>query len=81
MTEKEVNIIYDRTFDASCVKRAGEEGWAEQILTRLKGNYPNETEIIDHLYNGYLSLPMAYYIKSRQDYMLQHKKTLKLRYR
>lgn len=75
------NIFYDRTFDASCMKRAGEDEWANQIITRLKSNYPNDVKAIDALYNGYLSLPFADYIKYRMDYMLEHKGKLKLRYK
>lgn len=76
-----INIIYDRTFDASCMKRAGEDEWASQILLRLKSNYPGMVNGIDTLYNGYLSLPMADYIQYRMDYMLEHKNTIRLRYK
>jgi hypothetical protein len=75
------NIIYDRTFDASCMKRAGEDEWAEKIIARLKANHPEFTAQIDTLYNGYLSFPMADYIKCRMDYMLEHRDTIKLRYK
>lgn len=71
----------DRTFDASCMTRAGETEWAEQILTRLKATYPQLSGNIDTLYNGYLSFPMAEYIQYRMDYMLTHKGTMKLRYK
>lgn len=74
------DYLYDRAFDASCVKRAGEDEWARQIITRLKATYPKDADIIDMLYNGYLDLPMAEYIKSRQNYMLENRHTLKLRY-
>lgn len=74
-------IILDRTFDASCMTRAEETEWAEQILTRLKVTYPHLSEIIDNTYNGYLSLPMAEYIQYRMDYMLEHKGKMKLRYK
>lgn len=75
------DILYDRTFDASCMTRAGENEWAEQILTRLKSNYPQLASNINTLYEGYLSLPMADYIQYRMDYMLEHKDTIKLRYK
>lgn len=75
------DVIYNRTFDASCMKRAGEDEWAEQIINRLKANNPSLTNEIDSMYNGYLSLPYADYIQVRTDYMLQHKGTMKLKFR
>ena len=78
---KTSDIILDRTFDASCMTRAGENEWAEKILTRLKVNHPELKEHIERTYEGYLSLPMAEYIQYRMDYMLEHKDTIRLRYR
>ena len=78
---KTSDIIFDRTFDASCMTRAGEKEWAEQILTRLKANNPEWISFIDTAYNGYLGLPMGEYIKVRTDYMLEHKETIRLRYK
>ena len=75
------DIILDRTFDASCMTRAGEAEWSNQILTRLKATYPQFSESIEYTYNGYLSLPMAEYIQYRMDYMIEHKGKLRLRYR
>lgn len=79
MTQKELNVIMDRTFDASCVKRAGETEWANQILTRLKANYPSD--VIDTYYNFYINCPYADYIEYRMKYMLEHKSTLILKYK
>lgn len=79
MTEKESNILMDRTFDASCVKRAGETDWANQIITRLKANFPSD--IVDKYYQFYLSCQYADYIEYRMKYMLEHRNTLKLRYK
>lgn len=75
------NVIYDRTFDAACMKRAGEEEWASQIITRLKNSNPELSAQIDGLYNGYLSLPDAEYIQYRTKFMLDHKETIKLKYK
>lgn len=75
------NVIIDRTFDASCMKRAGEDEWAEQIINRLKANNPSLTKEIDSMYNGYLSLPYADYIQVRTDYMLEHRGTIKLKFK
>lgn len=75
------NVIYDRTFDAACMKRAGEDEWASQILTRLRANNPKYLEQIDIMYQGYLNLPDADYIEYRKNYLLENKKTLKLRFR
>ena len=75
------NVIYDRTFDAACMKRAGEDEWASQIITRLKSANPMLQEAINTLYNGYLSLPDAEYIQYRTNYMLENKETIKLRFK
>jgi len=74
-------ILYDRTFDAACMKRAGEDEWASQIMTRLRANNPKYLEQIDMLYHGYLTLPDAEYIEYRTKYMLENKNTLKLRFK
>lgn len=75
------NVIYDRTFDAACMKRAGEDEWASQIMTRLRANNPKYLEQIDMMYHGYLNLPDADYIEYRKNYMLENKNTLKLRFK
>lgn len=75
------DIIYDRAFDASCMTRAGETEWADKILLRLKSTYPELSDNITQVYNGYLSLPFADYIEYRMNYMLEHRDTLRLRYK
>jgi len=63
------------------MKRAGEDEWASQILTRLRANNPKYLEQIDRLYNTYLNLPNAEYIEYRKNYMLENKDTIVLRFR
>ena len=75
------NVIYDRTFDASCMERAGEIDWAKKIILRLKAANPGQEAVIDYIYNGYLSLPYAEYIAARTEYMLEHKDTMRLRFK
>lgn len=81
MNEKTLNIFMDRTFDASCMKRIGENELASQIINRLKANYPKETQTIDKYYQFYLSQPNAEYIEYRTNYMIKNKDRLKLKYK
>lgn len=81
MTEKLQNLIFDRTFDASCVKRAGDEEWATQILNRLKATHPAYTEYIDRCYMFYCGLPNSEMFTYRIEYMTNNKSKLKLRYK
>jgi hypothetical protein len=74
------NILMDRTFDAACMKKAGEVDFSNMIMNRLKAKYPNDLDRINQLYEFYCSTSGEYF-DVRIKYMLEHKDRLKLRYK
>lgn len=81
MKNAKFDILMDRTFDASCMKRIGEDEWASQIITKLKLTYPKDLGLINSYYDFYLKCPDAEYIQYRQQYMIENRNKLKLRYK
>ena len=76
------NIIVDRAFDCACVSVADRE-WSQTIYDKLTNKYPEYTNWINgliKLYKSHLS-NNADYCTYRRDYMLNHKDTIKLRYK
>lgn len=81
ITEKQQNRMMDRAFDAACLKVKGEEEWSNQIMTRLKATYPEQKEYLGTMFDFYVNM-----VKNnedfleRADYMIEHKKTIRLSY-
>ena len=75
-----LEIIQDRTFDAECAKRAGLIDLHDKIMKRLNAIYPeldayiNQCEVIYSRVGDFLT-------ESRSQYLKEHEKTLRLRYR
>jgi hypothetical protein len=78
---KTIDIIMDRAFDVACVSIADKE-WSEQIYERLTNKYPQYKDYIDNLIRFYKQglEANAEYCTYRRDYMLEHKKQMKLRF-
>lgn len=82
LTERQKNILMDRTFDAACLNVKGEVDWANQIIERLKGNYNGIEDYVNQMYEFYVNMVSTNNtFLSRADYMIEHKDTLKLMYR
>ena len=75
-----LDIIYDRTFDAECAKRAGLIDLHDKILKRLKGNYPKFVGYIEQCEEVYSRVGEDLTVR-RSEYLKEHEKTLRLRYR
>lgn len=73
--------MMDRAFDAACLKVKGEEEWSNQIMTRLKVTYPERTEYLGNMYDFYINMVSNNKdFLARADYMIEHKKTIRLSY-
>lgn len=75
-----LDIIYDRTFDAECAKRAGLIDLHDNILKRLKGTYPKFVGYIEQCEDVYSKVG-DFLTEPRSQYLKEHEKTLMLRYR
>jgi hypothetical protein len=80
---KTEEIIMDRAFDAACLILKGETDWANQIMERLKSNYPQNTEYIDGVYKLYIDAGTNNpdFVSSRGEYMINNKNKIKLRFK
>ena len=74
------SIIQDRTFDAECAKRAGLYDLQSQILTRLNATYPDLKVYIRQCSEVY-SRVGDFMTSSRGEYLKNHLKTIRLRYK
>lgn len=75
------DILMDRTFDAACLTKKNEEEWANQIITRLLVNHPEQKEYINNLYEFYLNMvEQNTDFLVRADYMIENKNKLRLRF-
>lgn len=73
--------MMDRAFDAACLKVKGEEEWSNQIMTRLKITYPEQKEYLGNMYDFYINMVSNNKdFLERADYMIEHKKTIRLVY-
>ena len=75
-----LTIIQDRTFDAECAKRAGLYDLQSQILNRLNASYPSLKGYIASCVEVYSKVG-DFLTKARGEYLKEHQKTLRLRYR
>lgn len=75
-----LGIIQDRTFDAECAKRAGLYGLQKQILERLNATHPDLKDYIAQCVELYSHVG-DFLTKPRGEWLKEHEKTLKLRYR
>lgn len=75
------NIFMDRTFDAACLMKANEKEWALAIIKKLVATYPDDLPRIKQLFGFYGSMPNCDMFTSRTKYMLEHRDSLKLRYK
>lgn len=73
--------VLDRTFDAACLTVRKETEWGKQIINRLKANYPENADYIDNTFNFYVTMVTHNPdFLSRADYLIEHKKTVRLRF-
>lgn len=75
-----LKIIQDRTFDAECAIRAGMIDLHDQILERLNGLYPELNDYIKQAMEAYSKVG-DFLTEPRGQYLKEHEKTLRLRYR
>ena len=75
-----LEIIQDRTFDAECAKRAGLIDLHDKIMKRLNAIYPELDVYIKQCEEIY-SRVGDFLTESRSQYLKEHEKTLRLRYR
>lgn len=75
-----LTIIQDRTFDAECAKRAGLYDLQSQILTRLNATYPDLKVYIKQCSEVY-SRVGDFLTTPRGEYLKEHQKTIRLRYK
>lgn len=75
-----INIIYDRTFDAVCAKRAGMDDLHDQIITRLIANYPEFKDYIQQCLDVYNNTG-DFLTQPRGEWLKEHRDTMRLRYR
>lgn len=75
-----LTIIQDRTFDAECAKREGLYDLQAQIINRLNASYPNYEVYIKQCSEVYSHVG-DFLTKPRGEWLREHQKTLKLRYR
>lgn len=75
-----IEIIQDRTFDAECARRAGMIDLHDQILARLNGLYPDLKDYIKQAMDVYSKVG-DFLTEPRSQYLKEHEKTLRLRYR
>ena len=75
-----LEIIQDRTFDAECAKRAGLIDLHDKIMKRLNATYPELDVYIKQCEEVY-SRVGDFLTEQRSQYLKEHEKTLRLRYR
>ena len=75
-----LEIIQDRTFDAECAKRAGLIDLHDKIMKRLNATYPELSGYIAQCEEIY-SRVGDFLTEPRSQYLKEHEKTLRLRYR
>ena len=75
-----LGIIRDRTFDAECAKRAGLIDLHDKILKRLNATYP-ELAVYIKQYEEVYSRVGDFLTEPRGQYLKEHEKTLRLRFR
>lgn len=75
-----LEIIQDRTFDAECAKRAGLIDLHDKIMKRLNATYPELDVYIKQCEEIY-SRVGDFLTEPRSQYLKEHEKTLRLRYR
>ena len=75
-----LEIIQDRTFDAECAKRAGLIDLHDKIMKRLNATYPELDVYIKQCEEVY-SRVGDFLTEPRSQYLKEHEKTLRLRYR
>ena len=75
-----IGIIYDRTFDAECAKRAGLTDLHDKIMTRLNATYPELANYIKQCQEVYSKVGESL-TEQRSQYLKENEKTLRLRYR
>lgn len=75
-----LGIIQDRTFDAECAKRAGLIDLHDKIITRLNATYPELAVYIKQCEEVYSHVGDAM-TEPRGQYLKEHEKTIRLKYR
>ena len=75
-----IEIIQDRTFDAECAKRTGLIDLHDKIMTRLTATYPELSGYIKQCEEIYSKVG-DFLTEPRGQYLKEHEKTLRLRYR
>lgn len=75
-----LEIIQDRTFDAECARRAVLIDLHDKIMKRLNATYPELSGYIAQCEEVY-SRVGDFLTEPRSQYLKEHEKTLRLRYR
>lgn len=77
-----LEIIQDRTFDASCLYAKGENELADSIVDKLRQAQPEYLTYIDDCLDLYKKATALIRASSgRTDYLIKNKDNLRLRFR